>query len=146
MPTTAKLVSAIYFALLAWVVAELYMPGLPEGTQVGLLRPVASAVGAFTGWRVSGRLVGRGYVDAAGNGLRSVVSTAVMVTLIFSIYEMLRQSTRLRYDGVMEALLGAMSLFLDFARLMLTPQVLGVALIGGIIGGLIAEWVSRRWG
>lgn len=145
MPTAAKLVAAIYFALLAWIVAGLYATGLPEGTQTGMLRPVAALMGVIWGWLVSGRLAGRGFADAMGNGLRTAVTAGFWVMMIFSIYDMVILSTKMRYADPIEAILGAFAIMLDYGKLLANPAVIATAVIGGMIGGLITEWAARRW-
>lgn len=145
MPTAAKLVAAVFFAVLSWIVAKLYAQGLPQGTQTGQLGNVAALVGVICGWRVSGSLVGRGYGEAAGNGLRTAVTIGFWVLLIFSIYDMIVLSTKMRYDGPMEALLGTFVILLDYAKLLLKPAVLGTGLIGGMVGGIVTEIASKRW-
>jgi hypothetical protein len=49
------------------------------------------------------------------------------------------------YDGPMEAVLGVFEIMLDYGRMMLQPDVLGVLAVGGILGGMLAEWAGRRW-
>ncbi|MFT4149660.1 MAG: TrgA family protein [Paracoccaceae bacterium] len=145
MPTAAKLVAAAVFAALSWVVAGLYIPGLPEGTLTGLLRPVAAGMGVIWGWRVAGRLAGRGYAEGAANGLRTAVTIAFWVLLVFSIHDMVLLSMKMRYHGPMDALLGVFAIMLDYARYLATVPVIAGGLIGGMIGGIITEWASRRW-
>lgn len=145
MPTASKLVAAVLFALLSWIVAGLFIPGLPEGTRTGLLRPVAAGMGLLWGWRVSGTLAGRGFGEGAANGLRTSVTVAFWVLLVFSIYDMILLSTKMRYDGPIEAILGAFAIMLDYSKYLVNPMVIGVGIGGGMVVGMITEWASRRW-
>ena len=45
MPTAAKLAAAVAFALVAVITAQLYIPYLPEGTQLGWFRPITGIIG-----------------------------------------------------------------------------------------------------
>lgn len=145
MPTAARLIAGVIFAAVAALAAHLFIPALPEGTQVGYLREISAGLGLICGWMIMGRLTGKGYGEAMGSGIRTAISIAFWALLGFSIYVMVDKSTRMLYDGPMAALLGTFDLMLGYGKMMLTPGVLGTLLIGGIIGGVLAEWGGRRW-
>jgi hypothetical protein len=145
MPTAAKLVAAVVFAAVAFFAANAMVPLLPEGTQIGYLREISALLGLVVGWRVMGRLVGKGYVEAIGFGIRTSVTILFWATLGFSIYEMILRSTKMMYDGPMEALLGVFDLMIYYGEMMGSPEFIGTLLVGGIIGGLAAEAAGRRW-
>ena len=65
--------------------------------------------------------------------------------LLFSIYEMLQLSVRLRYEGPMEAVLDVFKRMMDRSVPLLTVPVLAAMLIGGGIAGVMTENASRRW-
>ncbi|AWD23152.1 TrgA family protein [Fuscovulum blasticum] len=146
MPTAAKLVAALWFALVGWLAANAHVPTLGQGASVGLFRELTALLGLVIGWRVMGRLVGQGYAQAMGSGLRTSVTLAFFALLLFSIYLMIKSSFVVNgYDGPMDAVLGAFEIMLEQGRKMLTIGVLGVLILGGIIGGLVAEAAARRW-
>jgi hypothetical protein len=144
MPTAAKLVSAVVFAALAYLVADLYVPGMPGSPAVGYLRPGCGLIGMLCGWMVMGRLVGKGMVAAAGSGFRTSATLLLWCLLSFSVYEMIKNSTKKIYDGPLEAMLAIFDIMAKYGKLALTPEVLGTLAVGGMLGGLLAEWVSRR--
>lgn len=145
MPTAAKLVAAVAFALVAYVSAELFKPAMSEGTQFGYFSPICAAIGLLVGWFVMGPLAGQGMGPSLGHGLRCSITIVFFALLGFSIYEMVLRSMKLRYDGPMEALIAALSLMLEYGLLMLTPPVLGALVIGGLAGGAAAEIAGKRW-
>ena len=145
MPTASKLVAAVVFAIVAAIAAHLFIPALPEGTLVKGFREASAAVGFICGWRVMGTLTGRGYREAAGSGIRTSVTILFWVLLGFSIYEMVQRSTKMLYDGPMEALVGVFDLMLGYGKLLAQPATPVALLVGGIIGGWMAEWAGRRW-
>ncbi|NUB45158.1 TrgA family protein [Fertoebacter nigrum] len=145
MPTAAKLVAAIVFAALGFMAAELFKPAMPEGTQFGLFSPICAGIGLLCGWIVMGPLAGRGTWAAMGSGVRTAATIAFWALLGFSIYEMVLRSMKLRYDGPMEAVLAVFDLMLERGRLMLMPDLLGLLLLGGLLGGVLVEWAGRRW-
>lgn len=145
MPTAAKLVAAVMFAAVGFLAAQAYVPSLPEGTQIGFLREICAGLGLVIGWFVMGRLVGKGYVEAVGFGIRTSVTLLFWAVLGFSIYEMILRSTKMMYDGPMEALLGVFDLVIYYGKMMGSPEFIGTLLIGGVLGGIAAEWAGRRW-
>lgn len=145
MPTAAKLVAAVMFAAVGFLAAQAYVPSLPEGTQIGFLREICAVLGLVIGWFVMGRLVGKGYVEAVGFGIRTSVTLLFWAVLGFSIYEMILRSTKMMYDGPMEALLGVFDLVIYYGKMMGSPEFIGTLLIGGVLGGIAAEWAGRRW-
>jgi hypothetical protein len=58
---------------------------------------------------------------------------------------MILRSTKMMYDGPMEALLGVFDLMLYYGKMMGSPEFIGTLLVGGIIGGLAAEAAGKRW-
>lgn len=145
MPTASKLAAAVAFALVAFLTLHTLVPHLPEGTQLGYAREISAAIGFLVGWLILGRATGRGYKDAVNSGLVTAVAVVFWALLSFSIYLMIRKSMRMMYDGPMEAVLGVFELMLEYGRTMLVPDVLGVLLVGGVLGGIFAEWASKQW-
>lgn len=146
MPTAARIIAAVMFALIGYLVAGTVRPQLPEGMPTNYLIPVSTIVPAICAWRVIGRLIGRGSVNAINTGVYGIVCAIFFCLLAFAIGEMLKLSMRLQYDGPMEAITGMFQIFLEYGQLLLTPQGLGTLLIGGAVTGLVAEWSHHRWG
>ncbi len=92
-----------------------------------------------------GGLVGKGYGEAAGSGLRTSVTLVFFALLGFSTYHMIMQSTKMVYDGPMDAVLGIFDFMMENGQAMLTAGVLGILGVGGVLGGIAAEWASRKW-
>lgn len=145
MPTASKLVAALILALTGYGAAVSVIPVLPEAQPKSWLIPVCVLVPMVVAWRIMGRLVGRTYGVAVSSGLYAVAAAVVCVVGIFAIAEMIKRSTRLRYDDVMEALIGAIGLFGQYLSLLLHPPVLVVLAVGAVVVGLGAEWSHRRW-
>ncbi|NEY91337.1 TrgA family protein [Tabrizicola oligotrophica] len=145
MPTAPKLTAAVIFALVAAIAAHLFIPALPEGTQVKLFREISAAIGFLCGWLIMGRMTGRGMVEAINRGLVTSVSILFWCLLVFSIYFMIRKSTRMMYDGPMEAVLGIFEMMLEFGMLLKSPATPVALAAGGVLGGMLTEAASRRW-
>ncbi len=145
MPTAAKLVSAVLFALLGLFVADLYAQGITTGARTTWLREGAAAVSLISGWRVMGVLVGKGNSAAIGSGIRTALTAVFFTLLLFAIYEMVVISTKGRYDGPMDAVLAVFEIFVEYGRGLLTPEIIGTLLVGGGLAGVAAEATSRRW-
>ncbi len=145
MPTAAKLVAAVLFAALSLFVADLYQQGITDGTITTYLVPGSAAVGLICGWRVMGRLVGKGMGDAIGSGIRTALTIVFFALLLFSIYEMVVTSTKGLYDGPMEAVLAIFDIMLKYGRGLISPEIIGSILVGGGLAGMATEWADRRW-
>ena len=145
MPTAAKLVAAVFFAMLGYLMAEAFKPTQPEGLQFGYFGEICAGIGLVCGWIVMGALVGKGYGRAWGLGVRTAITTIFWATLAFATYEMVLRSMKLRYDGPMEAVVAAIALVLQYGTAMVDQRFILTVLIGGAIGGILTEWSSRRW-
>ena len=145
MPTAAKLVAAVLFALLGVTGVLVYGPLLPEATPLRGLVPSAVVIGLICGWLLMGRRAGAGYGVAVGNGLSTGVAFAFWMVVLWAGVEMIERSTRMRYDGPMEAVLGGLALMVEYATLMLHPPFLGVVVIGSAVAGGLTEAAARRW-
>lgn len=145
MPTAARLAAAVFYAALAFISAELIKPLMPEGTQFGYFSFVCAGLGALTGWRVMGVLVGHTYRAALESGLRTMLAMVFWGVLLFGIYDMILQSMNLRYTGPVEALQAVFEISLNYLKVMANPGLIATLLMGGALGGVFAEWVSRRW-
>lgn len=145
MPTASKLSAAVAFALVAALAAHLFIPALPEGTQTRWFRETSGFVGLLCGWWVMGNRTGRGYGEAAGSGMLTSGIILFWVLLIFAIVVMVRRSTKMLYDGPMEAVLAVFQLMMDYGKLLVEPATPVALVVGGIVGGWVAEWAGRRW-
>lgn len=145
MPTSTRLVAALWFAAVGWLAANAHIPALGEGARIGTFREITAVIGLFCGWLVMGRLAGRGYVESVNGGVRSSATLAFFALLGFSTWLMLGEALRKRYEGPMEAVVGIFRLMGEHVRAMATVEEIGILLLGGVAGGILAEWVFRRW-
>ena len=145
MPTGGKLVGAIMFAALAYWLSDLIKPLLTEGARVGLLSPINALIGLVMGWTLMGRGAGKSYRQSFGYGLTTLAVTAFWSLVFWGGYEMVKNSTRLRYDGPVEALQDMALICADYVKLVAIPEILWPALIGGIFVSWLTEFFARRW-
>jgi hypothetical protein len=137
--------AALTFAVVGWLLANAYVPNMPEAQTVGWFREFTGILGAIIGWQVMGPAVGKGYVAAAGTGLKTVVVIVFFALLLFSIYEMLGQSVKMRYDGPFEAIIDVFMRMLRRSEALISVSVISVFVIGGIVAGVLSENAGRRW-
>ncbi|NJS40711.1 MAG: TrgA family protein [Rhodobacteraceae bacterium] len=111
-------------------------------------------------WRVSGtdggpggdhRLEGDGKLGREGLswcgrvGWKTVIVLVFFALLFFGIYEMLRQSVKMRYDGPFEAVVDVFNQMLTRSVPLGSVGVILVMAVGGAIAGILTENASRRW-
>ena len=145
MPTAAKLVAAICFALLGLLTAAVLRETLPETQREGYLFPGAVLAGVLCGWHVSGSAPRAGYLEAASTGLRTTVIAVIVALGAFSIGTMWQTAMYGRYRGPMDAVLDIVNEFIDFGSMLLVGPVIGTLLLGGIVAGILTENAGRRW-
>jgi hypothetical protein len=153
MPTAAKLVAAVVFALIAAMAVQAYLPLLhrPDGTTYtmpvpeGVSYAVAVGLGLVIGWQVMGSNTGRSWAEAVSLGWGTVIVLMIAALLALSVTLMIQRSMRMLYKGPMEALLGVFDLMLKYGLVMLDLRFLGLLALGGAAGGVLAEFAGRRW-
>lgn len=145
MPTGAKAMAAVSFAIVGWMIADAYVPNMPEAETLGFFREMVAVVGAVVGYRVMGNSVGKGYAEAVGSGWKTVIVLVFFALLLFGIYEMLQLSVKMRYDGPMEAIIDVFQRMIDRSEALLSLSVLAVMAIGGGVAGILTENANRRW-
>lgn len=145
MPTAAKLTSALALAVVLWVATVNYLPGLPEGTQAGWIREIAALTGLLCGWFIVGRKPEHRVSEAISSGIKGAVVGCFWVLLVASGYQMIDRAMMMMYDGVIDAVLGVFERMIELGRLLFTPGVIGVLLVGGSLVGVLARWSARRW-
>lgn len=145
MPTAAKLMAAISFAVVGWVLANYYAMNMPDAAAAGPIREGAALVGVIIGWSVMGNSTGKGYVEAAGAGIKTAVILAVVALFLLALSEMLENSVRMRYEDAMEAILAVVETMAKRSQALLSLGVFGTILLGGIVGGILTENAGRRW-
>lgn len=145
MPTAAKLIGAIAFAALGWAGAWAFMPLMPPETRWGIFQPVCAALGLLVGWRFTGARVGRGWIAAMGAGLTGAALLVGLALLVFSFREMVHRSMNFRYDGPLDAVVNVFGIVLEYGVLLGDTLFLSVLVLGGLLGGLLAEAAARLW-
>ena len=145
MPTAAKLIAAVAFAVVGWLAAGYYVLRLPEGTSTGYFREITAALGFVIGWLTLGSAVGRGYGEAVSLGLRTSLLLLAWALIGFSVDRMIIRSTKMTYKDVGEAVLDVPMLMLYYGKLMGSAPFIATLIIGGVLGGLAAEAAARRW-
>lgn len=145
MPTAAKLVSSIWFALLAWFAAELVKNHLPDGTQVGFMSYISGGFGLLTGWIFMGKRAGDTMRTAYGYGLSSSIILAFWSVFYFAFETMIHRSMSHRYHGPGDALVSMVGLMGEYGLYLIKPDVLTILIVGGFFGGWITEKAVRKW-
>ncbi|TAG25038.1 MAG: tellurium resistance protein [Rhodobacterales bacterium] len=92
-----------------------------------------------------GNSVGKGYLGAVGSGWKTVVVLVFFALLFFAIYEMLRQSVKMRYDGPFEAVVDVFNQMVARSVPLGSVGVILIMAVGGAIAGILTENASRRW-
>lgn len=145
MPTGAKLLGAILFAITGALAAWIGIPGLPDGRQPGLLIPIATLSGVYFGWTLAGARVGNTLRQSLVLSLRTIVLMFVSTMFLIAGEEAYQRSIKLRYDGPVEAVTDIANLMIYFGEMAVQPAVLTVMGLGIVIGAVFVSWAGRVW-
>lgn len=147
MPTAGKMTAAVLFGILTWYASELIKPTFPEGTDLGFFTEINTAIGIICGWIVAGSRAGTGYNAAVSYGLTATAALVFWGLLLQSGGVMIRQSMRVSnsYGSAFEAVIDVFNLMLEHGAQMATPAIIGTLVIGGIVAGLITEFIGSRY-
>lgn len=145
MPTAAKFVAAICLGVVGWMTSQAIRPLMPPQTQFGWFNEVNLGLGVLCGWVVIGKRVGFGLSPAISAGLTGTGALVVWGLFLQSFNLMLANALQRQYDGPMEAIVAIFGIALDYGQYLLNVNVIAILLIGGVVTGLVAEAVQRRF-
>ncbi len=145
MPTMSRLAAAICYGALAWVASGMYIDLMPERTQWGNFQPVNALIAMLVGWFVVGRRLRVDYVTAMGVGFTGMATAVFWCLFVQSFNQMINLALDRRYDGTVEAIVSVFKLIFDYAVVMANGPMIALLVIGGMLAGVIAEYVDRRW-
>lgn len=144
MPTAGKLISAFGLAAVGWQATQIVKAIWPVQENFGFFSEFTALMGLLVGWWVMGKRIGRGYVASMGAGLTGLFAYAFWVVLLLSFYEMIGRSLDLRYKGPVEAITGMSVIAMEYAENAYYWPLIGLLVIGAMVVGLVAEFVTRR--
>jgi hypothetical protein len=79
-----------------------------------------------------------------GYGITATVVTVVVAAFLQCFAIMIRQSLRRLYDGPVEAVVDVFELMVRNGQHLLHAEVLLALALGGVLAGLLTEWVGRN--
>lgn len=149
MPTGCKLISAVYFAIFAYLLAGLIQASIFAATgypaKTGLMRPMLVLLGIILGWRVMGVRGGQGRNYAIQGGILTAVSVIFWGIVVISLRTMVKNSTKGKYPDTPAAVMGGFDLAIGYVKDYWTVSIVLLILLGGALGGIVADWAARRW-
>jgi len=145
MPTAAKFFAALGLAAVGWIASEAIRPLLPPHTDFGWFNQVNVVLGVICGWRVTGRRVGGTFSEAISAGLTGVISLVFWGLFVQSFNLMLDEALEKKFKGPFEGIMGIFDNAMEFGVFLIDGKVIGIILIGGILTGLFADWISKRF-
>ncbi|MEM8578094.1 MAG: TrgA family protein [Pseudomonadota bacterium] len=145
MPDGARLTGALLIAALGFALSLLVMPLFPDQTNWGWFVHVNVALGLVIGWRVLGARVGRGWTNAINLGLTGAGLLLFWGLFVQATNEMVRLAMKNRYDGPFEALVAIFEIGAEWAIVIATVPVIALAVLAGVLSGLLTEVAWRIW-
>ena len=145
MPTAAKLIAAIGLGAVGWFASEAIRPLMPPHTNFGWFNQVNLILGILCGWRVTGGRVGGGFGEAVSAGLTGAAALVFWGLFAQSFNSMLGNALDKKYQGPFEGVIAIFNLGLEYGAYLIDGTVIGIIVIGGIVTGLVADRVARRF-
>lgn len=145
MPTMPKLVAGLCLAALAYIVSNMVMALMPEGTAFGIFVPLNLLIGFVTGWLYVGRQNMTRMADGLSYGLTGAAVMTFVALFLQSGNEMMRLAMRHRYDGPFESVAAVFQIMVEFGSDIFTMQVLTTLVVGGIVTGIAVYLTAMRW-
>ncbi|MEM8978225.1 MAG: TrgA family protein [Pseudomonadota bacterium] len=147
MPTAARLVAAVLLGGLAWYVSELIedIPAMIEDPPVKRFSEINAVLGALCGWFVLGSRSPDRYAASFSHGLTAVIATIFWVLLIHSGNEMIDRALKKLYDTPMQAVVAVFQISVEDGAKMASFDVIVTLFVGGLVAGIIATFIGRRY-
>ena len=145
MPTAAKLIAALLFAVTTMIASELFKPYMPEGTQFGYFTHINGSIAAAIGWKLIGAPAGRGMTSAINSGVTALFALVLVLLFNHSFRLMIIESTGIGYGSLSEALQDVAQKMVEHGLLVLNTDVLVAFGLGTFATSILAEAASRRW-
>lgn len=145
MPTAAKLVGAIAFALLGYLIAGRAVTTLPDNAEVGWFREIIAVFGWFVGWSIVGPSAEKRLAITLAAGLTASAALAVLGVGFVAIYQMLVKSAHNFYASPMQALESMFELAWKRAAVLGDANILALLILGGLVAGALARGAAKLW-
>jgi small-conductance mechanosensitive channel len=145
MPSAIRLAGFVVFAAMGWVVSEMIIPLMPEGTNPGGFSIYNAILGAILGWVMMKPSVARSPSGPMGAGITTAVAIVFWGLFFHALAEMIKQSMRMRYDGPVEAVVNIFQIMMDYGVMIAAPAVIITTLVFGALGGIFCGAVAKRW-
>lgn len=145
MPTGAKLVAAIGFAGLAFLISSMVINVLPPGAKTTWLWPVNVALSGICGWKILGSRAMGSFRLAIGSGLTASAASALLCIFGHSIGQMVKLSLRKTYSSATEATVAVFEISFEWIQVLSTPELLLTLFIGGMFVAVLAWKAGKVW-
>lgn len=145
MPTAARLVALFCLAGLGWFMAELVEPLLIADERGGVWAAGFMLAGAYVGWMGLGIKVGVPAHKSAFLGMGAVIHAFVIILGMSTLYACYDAMGYHAYRTLEDLMGGLTKNFLDYLSYARDPMIVGYAILGGGISGIIAEMTHRTW-
>jgi hypothetical protein len=144
MPTASRLVAALDFGALGYVIYITMLEIYADETVPVYLLPLCCVAGLWAGWVICGKHAL--YITSGiGAGYSAIVCQAFLILFIMSFVIMIERSLRRRYDGPMEAIVDTFTLMFENGLSFGTPEMGIILLVGGFVSGAAAGIAGRRF-
>ncbi len=146
MPTAAKLVGAISFTFLAFIISTMIIPLMPEGTKAEYHWVLNCIVALVCGWKIMGPRGMGTRLEALTGGITTAIVAYLGATFLHAGTKMVMLSLRKIYHGPVEAVKAVFEIGFEWTTFIATPATVSSLIVGGMVCGWLAWIAGRKWG
>lgn len=146
MPTMSRLLGAVFFAAIFGYASVLALAVYPRPVPPSFFLEINIAVASALGWHLVGRAPGDRIAVGFANGITGAVVISFLAMGVHGAIQMFKFTRDLRYDGIMDALVGVLEAALELAKLIQSPELTAVVFGGGAVAGILLQILNKRFG
>ncbi len=146
MPTAAKLVAGICFAIIGFLAALMFNATAETETGLGpSILTSAAIIGFLCGWVVLGRRPGLGGFESVASGIAAVIASLVFACILYGFSNFMSGLMHGAYASPMQALVSWLRVSVLLFVQTVTPSVWSILVLGGAIAGRLTGIANFRW-
>lgn len=143
MPTAAKLISGLFFAVFGYLLANWLSQILPQQFHWADLRITMAVIGFLLGWINVGARAATSFRMAMSAAVTISVLLLGLTVFVSSFAIMIERGLAQRYRGLSAGLEDMLDVMAESVVAVLRGDVAVVILVAGAIGGVIAGLLAR---
>ncbi len=146
MPTMSRLLGAVFFAAIFGYASVIALDAFQDRSPPVLFLEINIAIASAIGWHMVGRLPGDRLSVGFANGITGAVVISFLTLAAHGMVQMFKYTRDLKYDDLIEAVIGILESALDIGIMIQSPELTAVVFGGGAVAGILIQILHKRFG